>query len=515
MQSKTSFFNKTIFRKNLTKCWPLWAVASFGLSMFPMALLMIVPRDDSVVTMEAAYQLLYGVLRPNLIGACVYSLIVAAVVWKYLFSTRSIGMMHTLPVRRENLFLTGLLSGFAILLIPYVIAGLLSVAIMGYFGLFPIKAILLCALCVIGEYVVFFGLATFVAFITGTSQGLICIYLVVNFLAQLIEWLGTSYAKGFLFGFSESYTGALKFLSPLMNMLANVGADSLVIDRSEVVLLMGGNLILIYAGVSLILILLALLLYRKRPSELSGNVVTAKWLRPIFTTIFTAVVGLAGGRILYTLFFLNDLTNQTRTVPMILCLIVAGLIAYFIANMILQKSARVFTKKRIPGMVITAAVAILFCAFLKLDFLGIEGRIPALADISSVEISTSNYAYTFETAEYPEEVAMAVDLQRAILESKDRFIRTNEEDYEKYSAFVSYTYTLNDGTKLSREYYLFNLDMNPSDPLSLEAKYWAMDDEIVRLFMLTYGKEYYVEPFDDEYEVIPDLYEYEEDYGSY
>ena len=40
MQSKTSCFNKTLFRKNLTRFWPLWGMASFGGSLFPLAMLL-------------------------------------------------------------------------------------------------------------------------------------------------------------------------------------------------------------------------------------------------------------------------------------------------------------------------------------------------------------------------------------------------------------------------------------------------------------------------------------------
>ena len=36
MQSKTLFFNRTLFRKNLTRFWPLWGMATFGGSLFPL-----------------------------------------------------------------------------------------------------------------------------------------------------------------------------------------------------------------------------------------------------------------------------------------------------------------------------------------------------------------------------------------------------------------------------------------------------------------------------------------------
>ena len=38
MQSRTSFFNGTLFRRNLTRFWPLWGGASFLGSLFPLAI---------------------------------------------------------------------------------------------------------------------------------------------------------------------------------------------------------------------------------------------------------------------------------------------------------------------------------------------------------------------------------------------------------------------------------------------------------------------------------------------
>ena len=40
MRSKTSCFNSTLFKKNLSRYWPLWGLASFGGAMFPLAMLL-------------------------------------------------------------------------------------------------------------------------------------------------------------------------------------------------------------------------------------------------------------------------------------------------------------------------------------------------------------------------------------------------------------------------------------------------------------------------------------------
>ena len=46
MQSKISCFNQTLFRKNLTRFWPLWGMASFLGGIFPLALLVQVLQKE-------------------------------------------------------------------------------------------------------------------------------------------------------------------------------------------------------------------------------------------------------------------------------------------------------------------------------------------------------------------------------------------------------------------------------------------------------------------------------------
>ena len=65
MQSKTSFFNGTLFRKNLTRFWPLWGLASFLAALFPLALLVKVLRDGTLPCQIAAgvHPMYYSVVR--------------------------------------------------------------------------------------------------------------------------------------------------------------------------------------------------------------------------------------------------------------------------------------------------------------------------------------------------------------------------------------------------------------------------------------------------------------------
>ena len=52
-----------------------------------------------------------------------YAILCAMAVWGYLYNSRSVGLMHTLPVDRTGLFVTNTLSGLAMMLIPYAVVG--------------------------------------------------------------------------------------------------------------------------------------------------------------------------------------------------------------------------------------------------------------------------------------------------------------------------------------------------------------------------------------------------------
>ena len=154
MQSRISCFNPTLLRKNLTRFWPLWGLASFVGVLFPLALLLdFIRRGPRAVPSAAEFSNMYysvvaGALPVVSLG---YAILCAMVVWSYLYSARSVSLMHTLPIRREGLFATNFLSGMAMMLLPYAVTGALCVAISLGYGCFDIGSLLTTILVVIGE----------------------------------------------------------------------------------------------------------------------------------------------------------------------------------------------------------------------------------------------------------------------------------------------------------------------------------------------------------------------------
>ena len=122
MQSKTSCFNLTLLRKNVIRFSPLWIVysAAWFVAM-PLLLGMQLssdwpPKLNDVIQILGAFMTSAGP-----VVACLYGVAVAMAVFSYLYSARSVSLMHSLPIRRSGLFLTNYISGLLFFVVPNLI----------------------------------------------------------------------------------------------------------------------------------------------------------------------------------------------------------------------------------------------------------------------------------------------------------------------------------------------------------------------------------------------------------
>ena len=471
MQSKTSFFNRTLFRKNLSRYWPLWGFASFVGFLAPAALLVRVIQsgETSVAPLRVREIYYYLVADAVPIVSIAYAILCAMAVWSYLYHPRSVSMMHSLPIRREGLFLTNLLSGLAMMAIPYLVAGGLGTLLFACCGGFDAWGTLATILAVIGQSVTFFGLATFCAFLTGNIFALPVLYFLLNFLAPLGDWLCNLFARGFLFGFTADYSGTVDFLCPMVYLTQRLYVNSeyeTVRDsaleyqnRLTSVTLENAWLIAAYAAAGLVFLALAYLLYRRRESERAGDVVAVRVFRPVFRFGVAALSALLGGRLLYALLWESFQAGDTFTpVPLAICLMVAGLIGYYAASMLLAKSLRVFRGSAVGALCLVAA-CVAFCAGMRYDLFGIERRIPDQNEITQLEIYLARNTYYLTPEDQPELLSGAQDLQRTLIAQKD-LIRSNYETYRHggsssdpdASTNIRYIYTLKNGATVERFY---------------------------------------------------------------
>ena len=144
--------------------------------------------------------------------------------WSYLYSARSVGLLHTLPIRREGLFLTSFLSGLAMMLIPCAVAGVLCVLTSLAAGAFDPVGLGVTVLAVLGESFFYFASATFVCFITGNAFAMPPLYCLLHFLAVILDWLVSVLRPGVHLRVRTTITGAVEWLSPTVYLARPSGS---------------------------------------------------------------------------------------------------------------------------------------------------------------------------------------------------------------------------------------------------------------------------------------------------
>ena len=449
-----------VIRKDLTRFWPVWAsYLALWTLLLPVRLIHMLRFPGDLAAMvrqaESARRMVLSLGQTTgLLLSCAYGLICAMAVWSYLFSARSASLYHALPVTRESLFLSHWLAGLSFSLLPSALIALLSLlcaAAAGAPGLSQAILLWLGACCL--QQLLFFSIGTFAAMLTGNLPALAVLYGVLNFGVSLCELLTGQIAVLFLRGVT-SLPRTLTFLSPPVRLLLGSqsywGSGGGASPRD-----LQYPLLLAYGAGALALSLLALLLYRRRPTECAGDVIAVPALRPVIQGCFTLGCSLVLGWFFWLLLF----QQAEHWAFLLVSLLLGGAVGYFAAAMLLKKSFRVFYKKQWLGLGVFALALCLAVAGLVNDLFGVVRRVPAEEEIQKAELSSGSYAAQLTQ---PEQLEALTALHRTILALPEA--EPGAEGQE--TAWVQLDYTLRDGTLLSRSYLLGYSRQDLLDPSS-------------------------------------------------
>lgn len=473
MPSRTSCFNAALYRKLLSRFWPMWVGVTALACLAPLLVLLnqLQPYAGSISVSMAqyAYYMLLTIPAPAFMMG--YALLCAMAVWGYLYQSRSVSLMHTLPVTRTALFVTGCCAGFTFMLLPMAVAGVLLFLVMSAFGGIAPAAFLQCAGGLVLLALLNFGVATLCAMVTGHLLALPVFYLLLNFLAVILDFLLCTFTNSFLFGVSTSYSGAVEWLSPLIYLYQKLGVteirQSLPEGGSQLIgyRFEGMPVLLAYGLVGALLLVAAWLLYRRRASESAGDVVAFRTLRPLFKLGLGVFAALSAGQLLCAV--LAQVLGGSSLLLMGVCMVIAGTIGFWIADMLVQKSLRVL-KTTAVGAGVMAVLALVVCLAVRFDLFGVEKQIPEKGEIVSVEFYLAGVNnFTLTSAANPDAIDLVLDAHRKIVEAKAEIqaAESSRADYyfpdylgPQEDGFVWRTfrliYRLKNGDTLQRNYYL-------------------------------------------------------------
>ena len=477
MRSVTSYFNRELLRGALQRTWPLWAAYTLiWLFLLPVTLFIRLSDRHIVYSRPTlSYELLNTGLPTGVMMAAVFGIFFAMALFAYLTNPRATNGMHAMPIRREGLFLTHYLAGLFCQVVTLLVSFALAALVTAAFGVFDGYAVgmglLLCVLLVLFFYS--FGVLCMVC--VGQILAGAVFYGILNFLFVGMEALLRSFAGNFLYGYDgRSSAFSTAPLSPPVEIASSLSVSYVYdgIDPIGVRVFHLGTFAA-YAAAGLVLAALALLLYRKRRSEMTGNTVAIGWLRPVFKYGVALCSAFSLGQLLS--YFVFELTDSTYTagalIGTIACMIFAGLIGYYAAEMLLKKSFRVF-KTSWKGALATSAILILIGLSFPLDLTGYQTRVPEQSDIVSatVDLYGGNVSGSSNLSGQ-ESIALLRDAHCAVITDKARQTEYNRRyvPFNGDTCTLRITYELADGTELFRSYDLSIDEALLSDPSSPES----------------------------------------------
>lgn len=471
MKSKISFFNAGLFRSTLRRFWPLWTIHFAGWLLFLPVLTLMNNLGPNKST-NFIFAICESAVFASSVVAFIMAILAAMAVFSFMYSSRSTGLIASLPVRREAIFGSAWLGGvFAVL------ASNLVIALLTF--LFSLGATINTALAFkaaftwLGVYsmqfILFYGIASLTAVMTGSIAVLPILYIIFNFLAVGMETIIRLDFSCLIWGMSNvSFDCVLDFLSPLVYMVGSFVpdveyntpyvADTLgsLLDRECVAVTYSHWLpTVIYCLVGLIFSAAALMVFRKRRMESAGDVVAVRCMHPVFKYGVTVCSALCGGLLLYTVLFALFESRSASVFIMILSMIIFAFIGYFGAKMLLEKSFHVFRGSWV-GFIVVCCLCAVFTLCCDLDVCGIGAYVPKEGSIKSITV------YQTGSVEDPAIIENYRQLHEKIVSYKDEY---EHIVYSDDTESIMFEYKLKNGRTVSREYTL------PMDDENVERYY--------------------------------------------
>lgn len=473
MPYKTSCFNKTIFKKNITHFWPIWAIwLVVQILVLPVNIFLLTGDDYlrrigdgeniAQIKMQNYINALDIATEPILVF--IAALICAMAVFYYLYQSRSCNMMHALPVSRKELFVTNYLSGLLFLMIPQAISFLISIFVCLGRNITDLKYLLWSFLMILGMAFFAYNFAIFVGMLTGQFVIMPIFFFLLNFLVLGIRMILEGIIMQSVYGMRMVYEmGKEEVLSPLYYLTRKV---SLVLNYSEggdayQIVVTGGKEIAWYAVAAVVFLVLSYICYKKKQIETVGDFIVISWIKPIFR--WGAVLCGSGVAVILGNEIVENMVGGNSILPGVVCAVIVGAIVFFLAEMLLEKKFKVFSKKRLLECCGVLGISLMILCAVQMDVMGFEKKIPETSQIKQAYILMDIYVEGDEK----EEINEIREIHQMLLQEKEVIQEAVKDETD--TMYVTLCYIMKDGSKQERTY-----------EIPCTEKYYNQNDSVLR-----------------------------------
>lgn len=465
MMQGRGFFNKTIFKKNVTLYWPIWGIYTLVLLCSMPGILWL--EFNSYVLNAPSIQektwRLYSVLEISefhIWMIAITAIIAGMALFHYMYNTKSAYMIHSLPTNRVELFGTNVISGLTFLAVPQIVTFIITVLLCLSEGVTCVEYIGMWLFMVLATDIIMFSMVTLCAMFTGLMIALPIYVVAMNSLSWIVggimDIMVSLYSYGVSSGTNAMSSSIVKWLSPFICYIQSVELTPCIwldVETPKAMQLNGIPCILTYLCLAIILYAIAYWLYQKRQIEQAGNLVAIKALKKIVcygVSVFVAMYGAILVAAILELFGIYIFETPLFFAVML----VIGMLAYFFADMLVKKTFHVFKRENWISAGISGVI--MFACFGALYGYA-EWRQYEIPDTEDIEMAYTSLDYEMLFTEG--DCQWVVEAHKKILENLSYLEKMDQDNEYPYTqeASIRFEYYLKDGSYQYR-YYVVPMD---------------------------------------------------------
>ncbi|MBQ6495688.1 MAG: hypothetical protein IJI74_00805 [Firmicutes bacterium] len=356
---------KTIVRDNFKK---FWTVPAFGLFWFLVWGLIPVLLGSSEGMMDDLAALASNTNIGYPIAILFVPLISGMTVFSFLQNPSSANYMHSLPLSRGKLFGANVLSGLLMIAAPIVVNGIIMTICAG--NLMFVKWMVVTFVCCAA----IFAITVFAAMISGNTLMHLFNACFFNGVLALLLMVFIDLSDAMLLGY-ETPDAIMTFLLRSNALTASIGESSRVLICA------------VYLAVTIAALLIAWAIYRKRPIERTGDSVIFSWTRALLFLICVFSGSMLAGLFNATIMSGNSIKFDHN---MIIGMVIGALAVFVIGSILIDRSARIFTKRNLLPAAIALALAFAVSGAVNADVFGYCKYVPDAGDVKSVYMDATN-----------------------------------------------------------------------------------------------------------------------------
>lgn len=471
MTSKISFFSLCV--ENMKR--RMWLLVLASLTYFvsmPVALLLNLQANYGYSSTEAHYELVFsGFFSIGFTGALAagFAIVCAVAGFAWLFSKKKVDLYHSIPVKRERLFLSIYLNGILLWLVPYLVSLLVCIGIVSR-NLIWNGTMVSAAAITFGVnllfFLLFYNLAIVAVMLTGNMINCLFTGGVLFGYAMCMRLLLEGYLELFLatyYAGNTDFLRELKFTSPIMTFLYFAEEFTEWNGRLQVYLIGGG--FALYLLQCLIMAAIAgaaaLLLYRHRPSEAAGKSIAFGKILNLYRILLVIPLALGSGLFFYAMVE----GSRAETAWLIFGLLFGLVLSHGFIEVLFQMDIRaMFSYKR--QLLATGVVVFLLAFSVKGDWYGINRSMPEKEDITSMAVTAGlfdggYFYYQGEEGYYSEnEWSLSrmeltdLDVPYALAKAGMEYVSSGEYKRRNDSSSFLVKYRLGSGKEIVKWYWL-------------------------------------------------------------